>query len=169
MSEDEKVKQFKRELKAQAGWIEEIKSLESERIIRLAELDHKMSGLAHSGTELSEKQMKSSLPMPTSSNHGQGISYESLIQKKDEINREYYERKQRLQYMVDRVLCVLEAMPETERSMTLELYVHDKYMPEYIADKYGYTIWGLRKHVDISIKKALRVAKATEKADKIIL
>ena len=164
MELNNELESFVLSLRLLKSWKQKVRRLEEEKKDKLIVIECKMSGLSHSGEILSKEQMKSSKPMPTSSNHGQGINYESLIQKKDEIEEEYREKESHYQYLINNVVNVLDAMDERDRKMTVELHVKRRFTSESLAYKYGYaSSWGIKKHINKAIVKALRVVNATEK------
>lgn len=139
--------------KTVAQFIGDFKSLDycCHRIIELneelEELNHKMLGLSHSVEELSKEQMKSSLPMPT---------YRRTFTSKLALLETIEEREREIAYYQKRIneCKAFELLSSKDRCIMCDLYFFR--MSQYeVADKYGFSRSGLKKHVHAMIKSIL--------------
>lgn len=139
--------------KTVAQFIGDFKSLDycCHRIIELneelEELNHKMLGLSHSVEELSKEQMKSSLPMPT---------YQRAFTSKLALLETIEEKEREIQYYQKRIneCKAFELLDNTDMNILYDLYFFR--MSQYdVADKYGFSRSGLKKHVHAMIKNIL--------------
>lgn len=139
--------------KTVAQFIGDFKSLDycCHRIIELneelEELNHKMLGLSHSVEELSKEQMKSSLPMPT---------YQRTFTSKLALLETIEEKEREIQYYQKRIheCKSFELLSSKDRCIMCDLYFFR--MSQYeVADKYGFSRSGLKKHVHAMIKNIL--------------
>ena len=145
---------FRNSLKQINYWKRKIIDLENELKDELMMIDHQRGGLSHRGIELSEEQARSGKPMPTSSNHGQGVNQVGLIEKKDKVRKEYQEKIKHYQYMIDDVYKVLDEMNEDDRSLVIEMYVNHKYTFEYIAASRYTSVSNIKRIANKAINKA---------------
>ena len=137
--------------KTVAQFIGDFKSLDycCHRIIELneelEELNHKMLGLSHSVEELSKEQMKSNYPMPTYQRTF--TSKLALLETIEEREITYY--KKRINECK-----AFELLGYTDMNIMYDLYFFR--MSQYdVADKYGFSRSGLKKHVHAMIKNIL--------------
>lgn len=139
--------------KTVAQFIGDFKSLDycCHRIIELneelEELNHKMLGLSHSVEELSKEQMKSSLPMPT---------YQRTFTSKLALLETIEEKEREIVYYQKRIheCKAFELLGNTDMNILYDLYFFR--MSQYdVADKYGFSRSGLKKHVHAMIKSIL--------------
>lgn len=139
--------------KTVAQFIGDFKSLDycCHRIIELneelEELNHKMLGLSHSVEELSKEQMKSSFPMPT---------YQRTFTSKLALLETIEEKEREIVYYQKRIheCKAFELLSSKDRCIMCDLYFFR--MSQYeVADKYGFSRSGLKKHVHAMIKSIL--------------
>lgn len=118
--------------------------------LEIEAIEEEMMGLTHSGIELTEEQAKSSLPMPTTTSpiHSNTRMLD-LIEKKTEKEAQIDALTLALrQADVVKKLCV-----EDQRLMQ-DLY-HSHQRAQDVADKHGYSIKGVYKHINAAIEKIL--------------
>lgn len=139
--------------KTVAQFIGDFKSLDycCHRIIELNEelevLNHKILGLSHSVEELSKEQMKSNYPMPT---------YQRTFTSKLALLETIEEREREIVYYQKRIneCKAFELLSSKDRCIMCDLYFFR--MSQYeVADKYGFSRSGLKKHVHAMIKNIL--------------
>lgn len=119
-----------------------IQKQRDEKLLELLEIEHKMTGLAKSGKELTPEQQRSSKAMPhTVSPNYSDQKILSLIERKDEIQAE-------IDYldMSLRTAAKIERMPLTDQQMMHDLY-HSRMTAEDVADKYGYHPKSMYRHI----------------------
>lgn len=102
--------------------------------LEIAEITHRMSGLARSGTVLTKEQEKSFKPMPhtVSPGHSDAVLV-GLISKKDELERE-------IDFLVMSKLLAerIDRLPMQDQLMIYDLY-HSNKCADKVAEEYGYT------------------------------
>lgn len=109
-----------------------------------------MKGLSHHGIEMSPEQMRSSLPMPTTTSPSTGDERMLwLIEKKDELEKKLdWLTYSLLQAEKASLLC-----PE-DQSMLHDLY-HTSKSLDCIADEYGYARGKIHSHLYRELDKIL--------------
>lgn len=139
--------------KAVAQFIGDFKALDycCHRIIELNQelevLNHKKLGLSHSHEEISKEQMKSNYPMPT---------YQRTFTSKLALLGTIEEREREIAYYQKRIneCKAFELLDNTDMNILYDLYFFR--MSQYdVADKYGFSRSGLKKHVHAMIKNIL--------------
>lgn len=118
--------------------------------LEIEEIETEMTGLTHHSTEMTEDQARSPLPFPsTTSPIYSNQKLLGLIEKKEEKEKQIDALTLSLQQAdVVKKLCV-----EDQRLMQ-DLY-HSHQRAQDVADKHGYSIKGMYKHIKMVIEKVI--------------
>ena len=110
--------------------------------LTLEELNHQILNISHHQEPLTKEQMKSSLPMPTSSNHGGVYSPLGLMLEIEKVEKE-------LTYSQSEILKKgkkFERLDKRDLDILCDLYFYFHNQWD-VAEKYGYTRQSLMKHL----------------------
>lgn len=118
--------------------------------LEIEAINEEMTGLHHSGIALTEEQARSSLPMPTTTSPiWSNERILSLIEKKTEKEQQI----DALMLALQQADLVKRLSVEDQRLLQ-DLY-HSCQSAQDVADKHGYSIKGMYKHINGVIEKAL--------------
>lgn len=108
-------------------------------------LNHKKTGLARSGPDLTPEQIRSPLPMPhyQPQYHSPLALYEVISSKEAELER-FRKRLLDLRWT--------ELLPLADQNILWDLYIYRKHSDD-VAYKYGYSKRGMYKHLRQEIRK----------------
>lgn len=118
--------------------------------LEIEAIEEEMKGLSHRGVEMTKAQEKSQLPMPTTTSPiYSNCRILNLIEKKEEKERQ-----------IDALLLALQQADLVKRlsvedqKLMQELY-HSHQKVHEVADKHGYSINGMYKHIHSAVEKVL--------------
>lgn len=118
--------------------------------LEIEAIEEEMMGLTHSGIELTEEQAKSPLPMPTTTSPS--WSNEHLL--------ELIEKKAEKEAQIDALMMALQQadavkkLSVEDQKLMQDLY-HSCQSAQQVAEKYGYSIKGMYKHINVAVDKVL--------------
>ena len=113
-------------------------------------IEEEMMGLTHSGIELTEEQAKSPLPMPTTTSPSHSNSKMlDLIEKKTEK-----EAQIDALVLALRQADLIKKLSIEDQQLMQDLY-HSRQRAQDVADKHGYSIKGMYKHIKMVVKKVI--------------
>lgn len=118
--------------------------------LEIEAIEEEMMGLTHSGIELTEEQLKSPLPMPTTTSPS--WSNERLL--------ELIEKKAEKEAQIDALTMALQQadvvkkLSVEDQKLMQDLY-HSCRAAEDVAKDHGYSKRGMYKHINVAIEKIL--------------